>query len=91
MNEQIVIALKPTAFHQMIYIFSENCEEVPVVWESSIENLSATVNQAIEKYDLNSVRITGPKAYAEKFVDTLTHSISTQFGLNRKVDISFIG
>ena len=90
MDEQIVITLKPTEYKHMIYIFSNKGEEVPIIWESTMDNLAGTLNKAIEDFDINSVRFAGPKTYAEKIMTDLSHSVSTQFGLSRKVDFSLI-
>lgn len=90
MDEQIVITLKPTEYKHILYIFSNKGEEVPIIWESTMDNLAGTLNKAIEDFDINSVRLTGPKAYASKIMKDLSHSVSTQFGLNRKVDFALI-
>ena len=90
MDEQIVITLKPTEYKHILYIFSNKGEEVPIIWESTMDNLAGTLNKAIEDFDINSVRLTGPKTYVSKIMEDLSHSVSTQFGLNRKVDFSLI-
>ena len=90
MDEQIVITLKPTAYKHILYIFSNKGEEVPIVWESTMDNLAGTLNKAIEDFDINSVRLTGPKDYSSKIMEDLSHSVSTQFGLSRKVDFTLI-
>lgn len=90
MDEQIVITLKPTEYKHMIYIFSNKGEEIPVTWESTMDNLAGTLNKAIEDFNINSVRIAGPKTYAEKIMTDLSHSVQTQFGLNRTVNFSLI-
>ena len=55
-----------------------------------MDNLAGTLNKAIEDFDINSVRLTGPKTYVSKIMEDLSHSVSTQFGLNRKVDFALI-
>lgn len=90
MDEQIVIILKPTEYKHILYIFSNKGEEVPIIWESTMDNLADTLNKAIEDFDINNVRLNGPHDYTAKIMENLYKSVSTQFGLTKTVDIALI-
>lgn len=90
MSEQIVIILKPTEYKHLLYIFSNKGEDIPITWESTIENLGDTLNKAIADYNINTVRLNGPHDYTVKIMEDLYKSVSTQFGLTKTVDIALI-
>ena len=88
MNECIVIRLKPSEPVQ-IYIFTDAEERTPITWDATIDNLNQKVNEAIKKFNIHSIKLTGVKSYAEHFIEGLRQSISTQFDL-ATTDISLL-
>lgn len=88
MKEQIIIYLHPTDYKQLIYIFSNQDEDAPIVTESTIDNLATTLNYVIEQYDITLVQLAGPVDYTSKILDDLQHSVSIHFGHTKSIDIS---
>ena len=87
MKEQIVINLKPTEYKQTIYVFSDTLEEVPATYSLTLDEIPSFVNNTIEQLDISNVRVGGAKAYAEKIVQDLTHSVQAHFGLTKTIKI----
>lgn len=90
MNEMIVIQLQPTNVEHEIYIMSNNSEEVPLIRKATIEELPSVVAMSAAKYNINHIKLAGPKTYTAGVRNTLTEKINTCFGKDNKFTIELM-
>ena len=80
MSEKIVIQLKPTELKHYVYIFSDNCEEIPVTKAVLMEELPSFVSMSAAKYNINHIQLYGNKEYTAGIKNILSEKINTCFG-----------
>ena len=80
MNDLIIVALKPTEAKQYVYIFSELCEEMPIILECGIDQLMSTITMSAAKYKIKKIKLSGPKTFSLGVKDQLSEKIKTCFG-----------
>lgn len=90
MEEMIVVQLNPTQTKQIIYVISNNSEEVPHKIESSIDELNSQVAMAAAKYNIRYIKLAGATDYTTGIRNSLTEKINTCFGKNNNFIIELM-
>lgn len=90
MEEQIVVMLQPTELKHIIYIMSNNSENVPIVIQCPQEELLSTVAMSAAKYKITEIKLRGPQDYTLGIKEQLTNKVNTCFGLDNKITIELI-
>ena len=80
MDEVITIQVNPVTLEQVVYIFTNKIEKVPVTINTTINELPSVVAMSAAKYGIQYIKIAGAKSYAAKIRDTITEKINTCFG-----------
>ena len=90
MEEQIVVMLQPTELKHIIYIMSNNSENVPIVIQCPQEELLSTVAMSAAKYKITEIKLRGPQDYILGIKEQLISKVNTCFGLDNKITIELI-
>ena len=90
MQDKIIVKLNPGMLNQTIYIFSNECNTVPLQKEATMEELLSVVTMAAAKYKIEYIGLSGAREFARGIEDQLTEKISTCFGNSNNITIDVL-
>ena len=90
MENQIIVMLKPTEPTQMVYIFSEDMDRLPLGVPATMDTLLSTIVMNAAKYKIKSIKLSGAKSFSLGIKDQLTEKINTCFGKSDEFTIELL-
>jgi hypothetical protein len=90
MEEVIIAQVNPTTLEQIVYIISNDSERVPLIKTTTIEELPSVVAMSAAKYNIDYIKIAGPKDYTQGIRDILTAKVKTCFGEDNRFRIDLM-
>ena len=86
MNKAI-IKIEPFQRNQTIYIYKDNMKVDAI--ETDLDNLTISLSNAIEEYQINKIKFAGPKNFTHKYGEKLEECISTKF-TSKNIEITYM-
>ena len=71
MRETIYTIIQPGVEQQVVYVFSENSDTIPITLHSPINSLADTILAAAQKYNISEIKIKGVKDFNQKIKDDI--------------------
>ena len=90
MREEIIVILNPVDLKQTVYIMSANSETIPIEVKCSKEELLSTVVMSAAKYNIDSIKLKGPKDYSLGIKEQIQNKAQVCFGKENKLIIELI-
>lgn len=90
MREEIIVILNPVDLQHTVYIMSANSETIPIIVKCTKEELLSTVVMSAAKYQIDDIRLKGPKDYTLGIKEQVLTKAKTCFGKDNKLNIELI-
>jgi hypothetical protein len=90
MKETIYTIIQPGVEQQVVYVFSENSDTIPITLHSPINSLADTILSAAQKYNISEIKIKGVKDFNQKIKDDIFFKKNIYFKHEKDLNVELI-